>query len=107
MNLKIGDKVKMTKRGFKFYSDVEKSFQCHSVGRLMNSEHFTRSVCELFAIHGVGTVTNYIPESGIFEVRWNYKIDGIKIFYTHYYESKDIKKLNLFDKLKFKIQGRI
>jgi hypothetical protein len=105
--LKIGDKVKMTKKGFKFYADVEKSFQCHSVGGSMKSKHFTQSVCELFAIHGVGTIVNYIPESDTLKIRWNYKIDGLNIFYTHYYEYKDIKKLSLFDKIKFKIQGRI
>ena len=104
MNLKIGDKVKMTKRGFKFYADVEKSFECHSVSGSMEEDNFTQSVCELFAIHGVGTIINYIPECGTLKIRWNYRIDGLNIFFTHYYDSEDIKKLSLFDKIKFKIQ---
>ena len=52
--LKIGDKVKMTPRGFKFYSNVDIAFQMYSVGGLMESKHFTSAICEQFAIHGVG-----------------------------------------------------
>ena len=106
MNLKIGDKVRMTKKGFKFYSDIDIQFDMGSVGRKMNAEHFTMAVCEQFAIHGVGTVKRFNDE-GCPYIKWEYRLDGIKYRYQHYFQLDDVKKLSLLDKLIFKIQGRI
>lgn len=60
--LKIGDKVKMTPRGFRFYSNVDIAFDMNSVAGLMRQENFTSAVCEQFAIHGVGTVQRFNDE---------------------------------------------
>lgn len=106
MSLKIGDKVKMTKRGFKFYSDIDIQFVMGSVGGKMNAGYFTMAVCEQFAIHGIGTVKKFNDEGNPY-IKWEYRLDGIKYYYHHYFDLKDIKKLSLLDKLIFKIQGRI
>jgi hypothetical protein len=102
--LKIGDKVKMTPRGFKYHSNLDKAFDVHSVGKTMEQKHFTRCVCELFAIHGVGTIRkfNFLGEP---EIRWEYSLDGVKYHYIHYYELKDVKKLNILDKIKLFLKG--
>jgi hypothetical protein len=106
MNLKIGDKVKMIPRGFRYYSNIDTAFDTHCVGGSMNSEHFTCAVCELFAIHGVGTVKRFNDE-GTPYVRFENSLDGIGYFYTHYFDVKDVKKLSLLDKLIFKLKGII
>ena len=106
MNLKIGDKVRMTPQGFRFYSNVDTQFIMHSVGLSMNSKHYTSAVCGLMAVHGVGTVKRFNSEGSPYIV-WNYKLDGMKYYYTHYFEVEDVKKLSFLDKLLFKIQGRI
>lgn len=106
MNIKIGDKVRMTKKGFKFYSDIDIQFDMSSVGSLMERRHFTMAACELFAIHGVGTVKRFNDE-GLPYIKWEYRLDGIKYRYQHYFDLRDVKKLSLLDKLIFKIQGRI
>lgn len=106
MSLKIGDKVRMTKKGFRFYSDIDIQFDMGSVALLMERKHFTMAVCEQFAIHGVGTVKRFNDE-GCPYIKWEYRLDGIKYRYQHYFQLDDVKKLSLLDKLIFKIQGRI
>lgn len=106
MNLKIGDKVRMTKKGFKFYSNIDIQFDMGSVGSLMERRHFTMAACELFAIHGVGTIKKFNDE-GLPYIKWEYRLDGIKYRYQHYFDLRDVKKLSILDKLIFKIQGRI
>jgi hypothetical protein len=104
MSLKIGDKVKMTQRGFRYYSNIDNAFDSHCVGRSMDSKHFTSAVCELFAIHGVGTVESF----GIFKqpyIRWDYSLDGIKYHYTHYFDLKDIRKLTSLERVAEKLKG--
>lgn len=104
--LKIGDKVRMTPKGFKFYSDIDIQFDMGSVGSLMERRHFTMAACELFAIHGVGTIKKFNDE-GLPYIKWEYRLDGIKYHFEHYFQLDDVKKLSLLDKLIFKIQGRI
>ena len=106
MNLKIGDKVKMTERGFKFYSNIDTVFDIHSVARIMEAKHFSSAACGMLAIHGVGTVKKFNDEGHPY-IRWEYRLDGIKYHYTHYFDIKDIKKLSFLDKVIFKLQGRI
>ena len=106
MSLKIGDKVKMTEHGFKFYSNVDIAFDSHSVARIMAAKHFTSATCELFAIHGVGIIQKFNDE-GTPYICWEYRLDGIKYHYIHYYEPNHIKKLSFLDKVIFKLQGRI
>jgi hypothetical protein len=103
MNLKIGDKVKMTPRGFRFYSNIDSIFVVHSVGGVLDNKHFTSAVCSLFAVHGVGTILK-ISDDNIY-VKFENSLDGVGYFYTHYYDPKDIKKLSLLDKLIFKLKG--
>jgi hypothetical protein len=104
--LKIGDKVKMTKRGFQFYSNIDTTFDMHSVAGAMEDRHFTGAVCELFAIHGVGVVKKFNNEGSPF-VKWEFNLDGVHYFYSHYYDLRDVKKLSFLDKLIFKLQGRM
>jgi hypothetical protein len=105
MSLQIGDKVKMTKRGFRFYSNVDTQFDMGSVGEKMNAEQFTMSVCELFAIHGVGTIKRFNDDGTTPYVRWDFSINGIKYHYHHYFDVRDIKKLSFLDKIIFTLKG--
>lgn len=102
--LKIGDKVKMTKRGFKFYANVDISFETNSVGGSMDEQRFTSAVCEQFAIHGVGTIKQFTDE-GTPYIRWDFSINGMKYHYHHYFDKRDIKKLSFLDKIIFKLKG--
>ena len=104
MSLKIGDKVKMTKRGFRFYSNVNIQFDMSNVGGKMNAEQFTMAVCELFAIHGVGTVKRFNDFDDPYIV-FKHSLDGVKYKYTHYFDKKDIKKLSFIDKIIFAFKG--
>ena len=106
MNFELGDRVKMTKKGFKFYSNVDKRFDSHSVSNKMDSEHFTRCVCALFSVHGIGTVKHFDDEGNPY-ISWKYKLDGVYYYYEHFYEKKDVTKLSILDRIIFKIQGRI
>lgn len=102
--LKISDKVRMTPRGFRFYSNVDIAFETHSVGGLMESKHFTSAVCEQFAIHGVGTVKEF-SDDGTPYIRWDFSINGMKYHYHHYFDVRDVKKLSFLDKIIFKLKG--
>jgi hypothetical protein len=104
--LKIGDKVKMTPRGFKFYANVDTQFEMSSVNQKVDASNFTSTICEQFAIHGVGTIKKF-NEEGTPYVKWNYRLDGIKYYYSFYYDLYSFKKLSLLDRFIFKIQGRI
>lgn len=104
--LKVGDKVKMTPRGFKFYSNLDHAFSLNSIRGSMNEENFEECVCGLFSIHGIGTVKEF-NSSGDPYIEFKYRLDGVRYFSAHYYELKDVKKLSFTDKLLFKIQGRI
>jgi hypothetical protein len=106
MKLKIGDKVKITKYGFKFHSNLDISFEMNSVCLSMKREHFTSAVCELFAINGVGTVKKFNDEGEPY-VRWDFKLGGIKYHYSHYYELASVKKLSFLDRIIFKIKGLV
>jgi hypothetical protein len=106
MNFELGDRVKMTKKGFKFYSNVDKQFNSHSVSNKMDSEHFTMCVCELFSVHGIGTVKHFNDEGDPY-ISWKYKLDGVYYYYEHFYDKKDVTKLSILDRIIFKIQGRI
>lgn len=106
MSLKIGDKVKMTPRGFKFYSDIDLAFEGHSIAGRMESEHFTKAVCELFAIHGIGTVKEF-SDGGIPYIVFTHSLDGIKYKYSQYLDEKDVKKISFLDKIIFKIKKLI
>jgi hypothetical protein len=103
MNLKIGDKVKMTKRGFKFYGNTFTLFDVNQVGGKMEYKHFESALCEAKAIHGIGTVKRFNEEGSPY-VRFENSLDGIGYFYTHYFEIKDVRKLNFLDRLKAKIK---
>lgn len=96
--MKIGDKVKMTRRGFRFYSDLDNAFELSSVSSKMNSEDFNRCVCELFAVNGVGTIKRF-NEQGDPYIRWEFSLNGMYYFHEHYYEEKDIRKLTWIERI--------
>lgn len=102
--LKIGDKVKMTKRGFKYYANIDNAFEGHNVAGLLDQKHFTSAICQQFAIRGVGTVKRFNSENDPY-VRWDFSIDGIKYYYSHYFDKRDVKKLTLLDKLRLKLRN--
>lgn len=104
MNLKIGDKVKMTKRGFRFYGDVNIQFTMCSVGGKMEYKNFESAICEAISIHGIGTVKRFNDEGSPY-ILWENILDGINYFYTDYFEKKDIRKLNFLDRLKAKLKS--
>jgi hypothetical protein len=107
MSFKVGDKVIMSKKGFKYYSDITKQFEASTVCGVINElSHFEQAVCCLFSIHGIGTIKK-INEYGVLYIKWEYKLDGIKYHYTHYFENGDIKKISFLDRLKFKIRGLV
>lgn len=106
MKLKIGDKVRMTPRGFKFYSNLDHAFSLSSIRGSMSEKHFEECACGLFSIHGIGTVKKF-NSSGDPYIEFKYKLDGVRYFSSHYYDLKDIEKLSFMDRLIFKIQGRI
>jgi hypothetical protein len=102
--LKIGDKVKMTPQGFKFYANLDIQFDMCSVGEKMDERHFTQAVCEQFAIHGVGVVKKFNKEQNPY-IRWDFAIDGMKYHYTHYFQNKDVRKLTLLEKIMIFLKG--
>lgn len=104
MNLKIGDKVKMTKKGFKFYGNIEITFDMNQIDGKMIYEHFESALCESKAIHGIGTVKRFNDLNEPY-VLWENSLDGIRYFCTHYFELKDVRKLNFFDRLKAKLKS--
>jgi hypothetical protein len=106
MNLKIGDKVKMTKSGFKFYSNIDIAFDMGSLQGVMKKEQFTSVVCELFAIHGVGVVKKF-NHCGEAFIKWEFSLDGIKYYYSHYFEANNIRKLSVLENLIFKLKGSL
>lgn len=106
MNFKIGDKVKMTKEGFLFYSNIDTAYDMASTSMKVESSNFERAICTLFSIHGIGTVKK-INSCGDLYIRWNYRLDGVKYYSEHYYEQEEVSKLSFLDKIKFKLQGRV
>ncbi len=105
MSFKIGDKVKMTKRGFRFYSNPEIAFDMSCVGGSIRTEDaFISTVCGLFAIHGVGTVKRFNYSDDPYIV-FKYSLDGVNYKYTHYFDKKDVKKLSFIDRIIFKLKG--
>jgi len=106
MKLKIGDKVRMTKRGFKFYSNIDIAFDMSSFNGVMDEKEFTSTVCGLFAIHGVGTIKKF-NSFGDPLIKFEYSLDGIRYKYSHYFDIKDIKKLNILEKIILKLKGSL
>jgi hypothetical protein len=104
MSLKIGDKVKMTNRGFKFYGNVNIQFDMFNVGGKMEYKHFESALCKSKAIHGIGTIKRFNTEGDPY-VRWENSLDGINYFYTHYFDKRDVAKLTLLDKIKLKLRS--
>lgn len=101
--LKIGDKVKMTPRGFKYYANLDNAFDSHSVDGLLSHKRFTSAVCEQFAIRGIGTVL-YFSDLGFPKIRWENSDGIIKSHYTHYFDLEDIRKLTLLERLVEKLR---
>lgn len=106
MKLKIGDKVKMNKHGFRFYSNLNRTCEAFNKGGSFDFDSFKHAACELFAIHGVGKVIKFNSEGEPF-IKWAFRLDGVKYHCSAYYGKEDVDKLSFLDKIKFKLQGRV
>ena len=104
MSLKIGDKVKMNKDGI-LYHNPDNMFDAHSVGRLLDETHYERSICEFMSIQNIGEVKE-LNEHDI-RVRFHNSLNGRYFFFTMWYERSHLSKLTFFEKLKYKLFGRI
>jgi len=102
--LKIGDKVKMTKRGFKFYSNLDITYRMYSAAGILERDSYIQSITQLFSIHGVGTVVKFNSEGDPY-IRWSYSLDGVYYFHEAYYEGLDVRKLNKLEQFHLKIKG--
>ena len=104
MSLKIGDKVKMTKQGFRFYGNVDRCFEAFNCRGFVDQKSYTQSIAEQFSIHGIGTVLRFNSEKDPY-VRWEHSLDGIYYFYEFYYDRLDVRKLNKLEQFHLKIKG--
>jgi hypothetical protein len=100
MKLKIGDKVKLSKEGHSFNSDLSEAFVGNCFGEGVNSENFKSAVCGLFAVHGVGVVKDFNDDEDP-KIRWELHINGMFYYYTHFYGQEDLQRLSLLDRLKY------
>jgi len=108
MNINIGDKVKISKHGLQFYANINKMIDCHTtpLRKEIRSDNVEELICELMAIHGVGTVKKMNSDGDLY-IRWDYRLDGMKYYSEGVYEVESVSKMSILDKLKFKLQGRI
>lgn len=106
MKLKIGDIVKMNKHGFSYYSNLDRTVDAFTIAGVANSDSFMHAICEQFAIHGVGKIIRFNSEGDPF-ISWKFRLDGVRYRCSAYYGKEDVDKLSFFDKVKFKLQGRV
>lgn len=105
--LKVGDLVLMNNHGFVYYGNPEHTFENFKVGSSVNHKDFIWSMCERYAILGVGTVLRVDKKMSAVEVTFKNSVKGIYYYNTMFYEVDALTKLTLFQKLKYKILGRI
>ena len=99
MDYKIGDKVKMSKYGLQFYSNVSHMIDSHRVP-LANSvkvESVESLVCELMSIHGVGTIIKLTEENAL--IRFRNSTNGVFFYYKGIYDYESFYKLSLFERI--------
>jgi hypothetical protein len=104
--LKKGDLVLMTNKGFAYYGNLDKRFHSHQIDGKLSFEHFENLMCDFMAVQGVGEVRDFNTD-GAPLIRWRNSVKGIYYFHSFYYEAKDVRKLTFFEKLKYKLLGRI
>jgi hypothetical protein len=102
---KVGDKVKMTKRGLEYYANPNQAFRSNSVKQLVNKKQFESAVCELFAVRGIGEVVDTTFESP--KIKWTLRLNGMYFYYTHYFDFADFKKASLLDRIIVRIKGML
>lgn len=110
MTLKPGDLVIMNKKGFAFHGNPNIMFDAYNVGGAINSRHFENVFCEIMSIQGVGEVVHindFDLENIAVEVRFKNRVKGLFYFNTMFYDAADLSKLTFFQKLKFKLLGRV
>ena len=104
MNLKIGDKVKMNKKGIIYYNP-DNMFDAHSVRQLLNACNYEQLLCEFMSVQNVGEVKE-LNEQAI-RVRFQNSVNGRYFFFTMWYEPSHLSKLTFFQKLKYELFGRV
>ena len=102
--LKIGDKVKMNKNGI-LYHNPDNMFDAHSVANRLDENHYEQLICEFMSIQNVGEVKE-LNEHAV-RVRFQNSLNGRYFFFTMWYEPSHLSKLTFFEKLKYKLFGRI
>jgi hypothetical protein len=106
MKHKIGDLVTMNKSGFSFHGNPSRCFESYTVAGEISYDAYIESICEIMSIQGVGKVVA-INEEGDPKIKWKNSVKGIYYKSTMWYGKDDLEKLSLFQKLKYKILGRV
>lgn len=106
MTFKPGDLVIMNARGIR-YHNPDRFFEAYNVLGVVLPRNFEWALCELMAIQGVGEVLSFDPEYNAVEVRFKNSVNGVYYFNTMFYEASHVSKLSFFQKLKYKLLGRV
>ena len=107
MNLKIGDLVILNNEGFAFHGNPEVQFDTHTVGKsgVVAEDVFKEAFVEVLALQGVGRVIKFNQDEPF--IKFEHRTKGMYFTYNHYFEPDSIDKLSLFQKLKYKLLGRL
>jgi hypothetical protein len=106
--LKKGDLVVMTNQGFAYHGNLHKRFESHIVQGSpgLTYEQFESLACDLLAVQGVGEVLRFNSAGEPF-IRFRNSIKGMYFHYSFYYGLDEVRKLTLWEKLKYKLIGRV
>jgi hypothetical protein len=104
MNLKIGDKVIMSKEGFHFHHNPDIQFDMCALSGSVKKDVFISFHSEILSLLGIGTVKRF-NSSGEPYIRWENKMNGMYFFYEHYFEHESIHKIGLFQRLRLKLKA--
>lgn len=105
MTFKTGDLVIMNNKGFTYHGNPYNMFDSYKVGEGLRYRHIEMLVCELFSIQGVGEVISV--NDGFVNVKFKNNIKGMYFYFTMFYNLDHISKLTFFQKLKYKLLGRV
>jgi hypothetical protein len=97
MKLKVGDKVKMTPEGFRFYSNLNTAYHSAAAKGNLSSEAFVKAVCELFAVRGTGVIIKF-STIGEPYIKWTFRDNGTFFHRSHFYEVSHVRKLTVLER---------
>lgn len=98
MNIKIGDKVKLTSLGYHFQHNIDLKLDCTEAGGEFRRKDLEGGICEMLAVQGTGTVLKFNIEGSPF-VKWEWRNAGMYFYYKFHYNIDDVRKLTLWEKL--------